>query len=569
MRVVRCRPTMDTSLAEPAPGAAVANAAPRFVDPAPVQPTRLDAETSSLRALVHHAYAIDHDALLEDVQRLFAARRVEFLAVLRAGVVAGVCSRLQLGILLGSRYGFALYGRSQAHLAQVARPLIVSAAAPVREVLQQALARAGDTFHEDIALVEPDGRLVGLIPIDALARLQTQLVAEQLRQLQLQERQLLRQEKQYLLDLLVGGIAHELNNKLTPVQGFSELIAMAGDEETRRYAQHIIKSTTEAAHIIRQLLQLSKPAVMVAESVDLRAVAAEALSMLRFQLREANCAVHHVAPEAPVWVRADPAQMKQVVINLGLNALHAMAERAKPLLTIEVTAAGDRAQLVVADNGVGIAPEHLDRIFDPFFTTKGPERGSGLGLSVSTSIVRQHGGDIAVASAPGEGARFTLTLPRVSGASAAAARPAGSDAPATALPANPEARVLVVEDEPHVRRLIQMVLSTRFGCDVDAVAHGIEAFERLATQRYTLVVSDIRMATMNGTELYLWLREAQPETAQRFIFVTGFPGENHLAHDLPEAKVPVLTKPFSVAQLCDACAPFLGAAVGAAAQQSA
>ncbi len=650
----------------------------------------VDIAIGSLRPLVHHAWQVEHDAPLEQVSRIFGEKQVEFVALVRDGLVTGLCSRLRLGILLGARYGFALYSRSPAHLAQVERPLVFTTQTPIRDVLDHALARPGDEFREDIALVDEHHVLIGLVPIDALARLQTRLVSDQLTELQRQhqelrathdalrksqgryaglfeshtlgvalldatgvvaghnrrlgdllnlggdvaalasltvwlaesdrarfltvlqaqadgngepttheltftvpgrgsrlfrcslgwieetsqicacidditdqramERLVSRQEKQTLLDTLVGGIAHELNNKLTPVQGFSELIALGTDPQMRHYAEMIGKCVGEAAHIIRQLLQLSNPNCVDTRAIDLRVIVTEALSMLRFQIRESRAAVQTSQPAMPVWVRADAAQIKQVIINLALNGLQAMHECTHGVLKVAVSEEDGRATLVVADNGVGIPPENIERIFDPFFTTKGPERGTGLGLSVCYSIVQQHGGEIGVASQPGEGAQFTVSLPtEVAGPVVLdAPRPIARGPLATTKP--PAARVLVVEDELHVRRLIQEVLWTRFGCEVDTAVHGIDAFERLAVERYALVISDIRMPTMNGTELYLWLREAQPLLARRFIFVTGFPGDNHLEQELANWDVPVLTKPFTVSRLCELCAPFLESA---------
>jgi CheY-like chemotaxis protein len=176
---------------------------------------------------------------------------------------------------------------------------------------------------------------------------------------------------------------------------------------------------------------------------------------------------------------------------------------------------------------------------------------------VSASIIRQHGGEITVASEPGVGTRFSVTLPLGVEAPARTTEPLAAESRGASGRNWSDARVLVVEDEPPVRRLIQSVLTSQFGCDVDIAANGLEAFERLASQQYALVVSDLRMPAMNGTELFLWLREAQPETARRFIFVTGYPAENHLEHDVPDWRIPVLAKPFTMAQLCEACAPFL------------
>ncbi len=662
---------------------------PAYARPPQKAPTLAPGSTAAaLRPLVHHDATIAHDAPLERVQALFAARGIEFVAMVRESTVTGICSRAKLERLFGSRFGFALYSRCPAHHAQVAHPLVFTLGTPLREVLDRSLSRPRDELREDVALVDDQHALVGLVPVDALARMQTQLVSDQVAQLEISrqellasnqalresqgryaglfesevmgvalvdvrgyvhasnrrlvsmlnaplqaaavsalapwvseqdrtafllvlesaakgraatrefcfnvpelgqrhlrcsfawiaetsqicvgfddvtehralERQLLRQEKQSLLDTLVGGIAHELNNKLTPVQGFSELIAHGQEGEKRHFCDLITKSVSEASHIIRQLLQLSKPCASHPQVVDLRTVLNEALSMLRFQIRDAACRVRTSQPAAAVWVHADPAEIKQVVINLALNALQAMNESDGPTLDLAVQEVGGLAQFTIQDNGKGIPAENLERIFDPFFTTKGPERGTGLGLSVCFSLVRQHGGTIEVESQPGRGAKFTVSLP----CHEAPAQPT-SPAPAPSPALEPmrscrDARVLVVEDEAPVRRLIQTVLAIRFGCDVDAVANGVEAFERLAVHPYALVISDIRMPMMNGTELYLWLREAQPLTAQRFLFVTGYPGENHLGRDLADWNAPVLTKPFTVSQLCDACAPFLESA---------
>ena len=650
-------------------------------------PAPLHAENTALRSLVHHDGFIDHHISLEQAHRVFAEKQVDFLALVRDGHVTGLCSRLRLGDLLGSRFGFALYSQSPAHLAQVEHPLVFTETSSVRQVLDHALARRGDEFHEDVALTDEHHQVIGLIPISALARLQTRLVAEQVDELRRQhlelfqashalrqsqglylglfenhalgvalldvaggvhghnhrltellnlgtepmalaslaawvvetdrsaflallaaqarhaappgtreftlkipgrgtrqfrcstgwiretgqicacldditeqralERHLGRQEKQTLLDTLVGGIAHELNNKLTPVQGFSELIELSAEGQTRLYAGLITKSVAEAANIIRQLLQLSKPEAVEMRPVDLRAVINEALTMLQFQIRESGSAVRTNLPADPMWVRADAAQIKQVVLNLALNALQATADRPHPVVMLEAVVRSHQALLVVSDNGVGIAPENLGRIFDPFFTTKESERGTGLGLSVCLGIVRQHGGDIAVESQPHAGARFTVSLPL----EPAIPLPLDFSTVATTVASPPAApnggRVLVVEDEIVIARLMQEVLQTKFGCQVDVVSNGLAAFEKLAEFHYTLVVSDIRMPEMNGTELYMWLREAQPATARCFVFVTGHAGENHFEAEIAQWGVPVIVKPFTISQLTAVCAPHL------------
>ncbi len=673
---------MPASALPPSP--ASAGAVELFPVAAP--PGLLGAEATPLRSLVHHRHCLGQQTPLELAHRSFAEHGVDFIALERDGFVTGICSRLRLGILLGSRFGFALYSNSPSHLSQVEHPLVFDEGTPVRELLDRALARSGDEFHEDVALIDSHHQLIGLIPTDALARLQTRLVAEQVRELRRQhlelfqagralrqsqglylglfeghtlgvalldvaggvhghnrrladllnfgqapmelvslaawvldtdrpaflgllaakarpdaipgtqefqlkipgrglrhfrcstgwieetgqicaclddvteqrllERRLGRQEKQTLLDTLVGGIAHELNNKLTPVQGFSQLIELEADAQTKMYAGLITKSVAEAAKIIRQLLQLSKPGAMATETADLRTIIGEALTMLQFRIRESRCSVRTDLPAGPIWVRIDPAQMKQVVLNLVLNALQASEGGDEPAVIIAAEAAAGSALLSVADNGHGIAAENLSRIFDPFFTTKGPERGTGLGLSVCFSIVRQHGGEITVESEPDAGARFTVALPLdVAHPIPAAAAPAAPAAVPLRAPSG--CRVLVAEDEVVVARLMQEIFRTQFGCEVDLAINGLDAFEKLAAHRYDLVISDVRMPEMNGTELYLWLREAQPATARAFVFITGHAGEKRFEAEIATWGVPVIAKPFTMAQLAAVCAPLL------------
>jgi signal transduction histidine kinase/CheY-like chemotaxis protein len=657
-------------------------------------PTALSAETTSLESLVHHKWSVADDTPLETVHQFFQGRDIEFIALVRDGRVSGLCSRARLGFMLGSRYGFALYSRSPAHLAQVAHPLIFDRATPIHRILDSALARNGDEFHEDVVLVSEVHRLLGLIPVEALAHLQSRLVNEQLGELRRQhallrdqnlelfetnhelrqtrglyqslfesnalgvalldlrglvqvhnrrladllnlrtvssesffladrvlerdrpqfhqllqtyhdrdpapvtheftlqiegrgsrlfrfntgwinetsqicacleditnrrtmERHLRHKEKQLLLDTLVGGIAHELNNKLTPVMGFAELLKPGFDERSRLYVKYIIKSVEEAAHIIRQLLQLSKPDSARPQIVDLRQCVEESLVMLRFQIRQASVQVQTTLPPAPVNVLADPAQLKQVLMNLVINSLQAMATVKEPVLNIGVGQRESSVWMTVRDNGTGISTAILGRIFDPFFTTKGPDKGSGLGLSICSSIVRKYGGDIAVESEPDNGACFTVSLP-----AAGDCGPLAKEALVSPLRENELAnrRVLIVEDEDVIRNLLQEVVRSHFGCSVDATADGNEGLALATRGGYDLIISDIRMPGISGLELYLRLRELQPVMAKRFLLVSGHAGDKQIDEEIRRWNIPLVTKPFTMTSLAGACIPFLRAA---------
>src|ERR1700679_3971367 len=163
----------------------------------------VSAERVSLESLVHHCEAVPHDMPLEEVEKVFREKGVDFLAILRGDRVLGLCARVRMGALLGSRYGFALYSRMPATLAQVDHPLVVSTSDPIRQVLYLALARGTGEFHEDVALVDASHKLLGLVSVEALAQLQSRLVGEQLDQMKHQSEVLQRQN----LDLFQAGHA--------------------------------------------------------------------------------------------------------------------------------------------------------------------------------------------------------------------------------------------------------------------------------------------------------------------------------------------------------------------------
>src|SRR5258708_1641022 len=603
-----------------------------------------------------------------------------------------------IGFMMGSRFGFALYSNVQVKAAMIPNPLIFRDDIPLRDVLNLSLSRKDSEFQEDIALINVDGNLLGLIDIQTLAKLQSRMVQEQLAQLQLQqeelrqqnlalfqinhelrqsqgryqslfdnngfgvalltpdgsahainhrlkeqlglpedydgrklalfelidsterrafrgnlrqhestpsstrpitqefhidtpergrrifeivtrwiretgqicacfdditerramERHLARQEKQSLLDTLVGGIAHELNNKITPVVGFADLIKGTGIGRNAHFAKLIHQSAMEAANIIQQLLQLSKPSTGRVRKVDLRSIVEESVAVLRFKLREARCELELRLPNDPIPILADPPQLKQVLMNLALNALHAVRKVSYPRLIIAASKTGDAAQLAVYDNGEGISEENLNRIFDPFFTTKGPDEGTGLGLSVCFSIVNQHNGLISAQSELGEGATFIVKIPiDTSPAIIEAIDPEETAGMPTSQKLVPNARVLIVDDEESIRLLLQEFLRELFGCSVDIASTGVEAVALLEQGSYNLVISDVRMPNMGGLELYNWIENNRPALANRFIFITGHAGGASSQLKMEQNGVPVVAKPFSPSQLQEICGPYL------------
>ena len=403
------------------------------------------------------------------------------------------------------------------------------------------------------------------------------------------QKRVLQQEKDILLDSLLGGVAHELNNKALPLLGFSELLSAeaasgGSPENIARYTQIIKKSTDEFAAVVHQLLQLVKPGGGKLAAVDLRAVVRQALSLVSFQLGDARIAVAAAFSEAAASILADPNQVKQIVLNLLLNAIEAMKETPRRELLLRIDVADSKVRLELRDTGVGIAPEVLPRIFDPFFTTKSAETARGLGLSVGRSLARQDKGEITVESEVGKGSVFTLHFPYYPLQAAVSLPPATvSPVPSAALSALPATlpsavrtnRILVADDEENVGNLVREILRRKLSGTIERVYNGEEAIARIeahtaaqaangsgAEPAFDLIVSDVRMPVKNGLELFRWIAANRPALVPRFLFITGHDGSNDMSDEIARSGVPVLRKPFTADTLVQTCQERLAAVSG-------
>ncbi len=372
------------------------------------------------------------------------------------------------------------------------------------------------------------------------------------------EHRLIQKEKSELLDSLVGGIAHEINNKLAPIIGFSELLLGQLEqgqpaEKLAHYCAVIRDSATESAKIIRQLLQLSRPITGEIAVCDLRDLVREVVAFLHFRIRENGCEVILDLPAQEALVQADSMQIKQVIMNLALNALDALENAPQKEMRVIVAEQDDKIVLKVVDTGHGIKPENLHHIFDPFFTTKSPEHGTGLGLSVCLSIVKQHGGEITVKSTLNVGSEFEVTLPKTSMAklplNSSKNGLADGERPANSNHDTRRRRVLIVDDEEFITAMLQEVLRGDLNCNVECVTNGLRAVTRLQQADFDVVISDVRMPEMDGLGLLEWIKEHQPRLTARFLFITGDAGSWDLNQQLESLGVPVLRKPFNVKRL--------------------
>jgi two-component system NtrC family sensor kinase len=248
----------------------------------------------------------------------------------------------------------------------------------------------------------------------------------------------------------------------------------------------------------------------------------------------------------------DAHQLQQVFLNLIVNAEHAMLEaRGKGRLTIRSYAQGSRVEVVFQDDGPGIAEENLRKIFDPFFTTKAVGSGTGLGLSICEGIIAEHGGRILATSSPGHGARFTVELPVIAPMSGTAENI--RTAPAAVAG---QKRVLVIDDEGHLRDLLKEIL-TREGHQIFTAANGKDALVMLQHRSFDLIITDIKMPETDGFEFYRELKSRGSQYAERLLFVTGDVLNTETLRFLESTGNPWLAKPFELNAVKDAVAKAL------------
>ena len=377
------------------------------------------------------------------------------------------------------------------------------------------------------------------------------------------EEQLRHAQKMEAIGRLSGGIAHDFNNLLTAIRGYSELLLKELDgSPLRTDVEEIFHAAERAATLTGQLLSFSRRQILSPEILVLNQRVMDMSRMLDRLIGE------HIAIDlrlsSDLWtVRADAAQLEQVLVNLALNARDAMPNGGR--LAIETSnrdvtpheaqvldiPAGSYIELRVRDTGVGIAPDVLGRIFEPFFTTKPKGAGTGLGLSMAYGFAKQSGGAISVDSTPGQGSTFSLLLPRVDDTTDR------TSTPKHLVPTKERTggTILIVEDERALRRLSATVLA-QAGYRTMEASDGQQALDLFAVHRdhIVMIVTDVVMPRMGGIELAERLRPTHPKLP--FLFVTGYVDQSDALQQSASGSG-VLLKPFSPDALLKAIAAAL------------
>jgi len=358
------------------------------------------------------------------------------------------------------------------------------------------------------------------------------------------ERQLLQAEKLSAVGELVAGVAHELNNPLTTVIGYAQL--MLESDLPARYRADITKINDQAlrcAKIVAKLLTFAREHKPEKQSVNLNTILDETLALRMYQLRLDNIQVVRELDSQLPDVLADPVQMQQVFLNIILNAQQAMSAFQNGRLTVRSLAKDGFARVEIADNGPGIPPDIIGRIFDPFFTTKPVGKGTGLGLSICYGVIQEHDGRIWVESQVNKGATFIIELPLYS-------EPVVPEVTSTMVeePKVWPQKILVVDDEHAVATLVQRLLE-RDGHTVEITHDGTSALKKLSRKRYDLIISDVRMPGLDGRHLFARLKQQDPELLKRVIFFTGDTANAETQAFLKESGSRFVTKPLRSEEL--------------------
>ena len=401
--------------------------------------------------------------------------------------------------------------------------------------------RDGATFLTSCtvtSLADDTGRITQLVGVERDITRETEL-----------RNQLIHAERLAAAGQLVSGVAHELNNPLQSVVGFAELL-IEGEKrpDVRGDLEQIHSEANRAAKIVRNLLSFVRRSSAERASADLNELVQSAVALRSYEFGVANIELDaQYAPDLPP-VLVNREEIKQVLLNLLLNAEHAMkSNQGHGRLRIQTMVTEAGVAVEVHDNGPGVPAAVAGRIFEPFFSTKEVGEGTGLGLSIALGIVEAHGGTLALADAP-PGACFRLTLP--SAAAAHTSYPRGS-APVATRAAMTGQRALVADDEAPVRALLQRLL-TRRGFLVDQAVDGRMASQLLERNQYDVILCDVQMPNMGGLALFESIRRHRPDYVDRFVFISGDILNPELYALTDSANIPLLSKPFGAAKLDDA-----------------
>ncbi|HZF01235.1 MAG TPA: ATP-binding protein, partial [Methylomirabilota bacterium] len=355
---------------------------------------------------------------------------------------------------------------------------------------------------------------------------------------------LVQREKLSAIGEFVAGVAHELNNPMAAVVGFSELLKKeTQNEKCQLFSDRIFQAAMRCKKIVQSLLSFARRDKPRREPVSMNDLVETVLDIVGYSLRTGNIEmVRQFDPNLPM-VMADSHQMQQVLLNIIGNAQQAM-EASQPYGRIKITTETclPNIRVTIEDNGPGIAQENMPRLFDPFFTTKEVGKGTGLGLSLCYGFVKEHGGSITPSSELGKGATFVIELPAMEQVTVQS-RPVETKK----LTNGNGKRILIIDDEEPILNMIREDLSS-LGYKVDVTTDGEKALRELEDKRFDLAICDWKMPGLGGRQIYEQLRDTNPKICGRMIFITGDVVNPQIRRFMENENRPCITKPFTLSE---------------------
>ncbi|MBN1591865.1 MAG: response regulator [Candidatus Coatesbacteria bacterium] len=356
-------------------------------------------------------------------------------------------------------------------------------------------------------------------------------------------RQLLQAERLASLGELTASIAHELNNKLTPILAYSEMLQnRIEDHAIAERLAYIERCAKGAKSVVETLLAFPRNTTSMRKSINLNRLLVDTLQLVKYRLDACNIDLLTELDEDLPSTMVDPKQIEQVFLNIVNNAYQAMEERGGTLYIVS-NVHGDRIVIQITDTGAGISEADLGRIFEPFFTTKPAGKGTGLGLPCSLGIINAHDGELRCTSKLGRGTTFEIDLPVVRRQTEE--EPELIQADDLLLESDVAgAKILVVDDEEMLRGMVNEILSLDH--TVLLAGDGREAIDLLKKEAIEMIVTDLRMPGLDGFALYNWVKENKPGLERRMLFTTGDIYEPRTREFMRRGGIRCISKPFSV-----------------------
>ena len=399
--------------------------------------------------------------------------------------------------------------------------------------------------------------LLGAVSNQIATTIDKSLLLNQTRQayetLRLTQEQLLQSEKMAAVGQLIAGVAHELNNPLTAILGYSQLLK-ADEFTTPRgadYVEKLYKQATRTHRIVQNLLSVARQHKPERTRTQINQLLDDTITLREYEMKLNNIRVHREFDSNLPITAADPHQLQQVFLNILNNAFDAILEKSDSgNVWIRTAADHGRICIEITDSGPGVSSPH--KIFDPFFTTKPVGKGTGLGLSICYGIVKEHAGEIHVKNSPPRGATFTIYLP-------ISKVPEATSEPDPRAPEAMTGRVLLVDDEEDVLQLEREILISH-GLKVQLAASAAEAIEILKGTPIDAVVADTKIpGRISTVDFYCWITKHRPELSAHVAFTASDAGGGKIAEELKASGRTIVAKPFRIEQFWQSVQKLLSA----------